>query len=84
MNNCDAGDRDLQFSSARLLEQCLTTENRAHVVENGLEKVVTVACVCTKNTNSADHSRVGTGKFIFRFVLFDIMFIFKRKFSYTT
>ncbi|XP_046680809.1 NAD(+) hydrolase sarm1 isoform X4 [Homalodisca vitripennis] len=61
MNNCDVDDRDLQFSSARLLEQCLTTENRAHVVENGLEKVVTVACVCTKNANSVDHSRVGTG-----------------------
>lgn len=61
MNNCDTDDRDLQMASARLLEQCLTTENRAHVVENGLEKVVTVACVCTKNANSVDHSRVGTG-----------------------
>lgn len=39
MFNCVAADKDLQFSSARLLEQCLTTENRAHVVENGLEKV---------------------------------------------
>lgn len=63
MSNCDVDDRELQFSSARLLEQCLTTENRTHVVENGLEKVVTVACVCTKNANSVDHSRVGTGKF---------------------
>lgn len=61
MANCTKGDRDLQFSSARLLEQCLTTENRAHVVENGLDKVVKVACVCTKNANSVDHSRVGTG-----------------------
>lgn len=61
MNNCDVDDRELQFSSARLLEQCLTTENRAHVVANGLEKVVTVACICTKNANSVDHSRVGTG-----------------------
>ncbi|RZF44370.1 hypothetical protein LSTR_LSTR007945 [Laodelphax striatellus] len=61
MANCDVDDRELQFSSARLLEQCLTTENRTHVVENGLEKVVTVACVCTKNANSVDHSRVGTG-----------------------
>lgn len=61
MSNCIANDHELQFSSARLLEQCLTTENRAHVVENGLEKVVNVACVCTKNANSVDHSRVGTG-----------------------
>ncbi|KOX68495.1 Sterile alpha and TIR motif-containing protein 1, partial [Melipona quadrifasciata] len=61
MSNCVASDKELQFSSARLLEQCLTTENRAHVVEHGLEKVVNVACVCTKNANSVDHSRVGTG-----------------------
>ncbi|KAG7198926.1 hypothetical protein KM043_015740 [Ampulex compressa] len=61
MTNCVASDQDLQFSSARLLEQCLTTENRAHVVEHGLEKVVNVACVCTKNANSVDHARVGTG-----------------------
>ncbi|CAH1711609.1 unnamed protein product [Chironomus riparius] len=65
MKNCMEGDEDLQFSSARLLEQCLTTENRAHVVENGLEKVVNVACVCTRNSQTAsdqlNRSRVGTG-----------------------
>lgn len=61
MNNCTKTDKDLQFNSAKLLEQCLTTENRAHVVEHGLDKVVNVACVCTKHTNSVDHSRVGTG-----------------------
>ncbi|RZC34291.1 sterile alpha and TIR motif-containing protein 1, partial [Asbolus verrucosus] len=61
MANCTKGDKDLQFSSAKLLEQCLTTENRAHVVEHGLDKVVNVACVCTKNANSVPHSRVGTG-----------------------
>jgi SAM domain (Sterile alpha motif) len=60
MKNCVESDLDLQFSSARLLEQCLTTENRSHVVENGLEKVVNGACVCTKNAKT-DHSRVGTG-----------------------
>lgn len=54
-------DIDLLFSSAKLLEQCLTTENRAHVVEHGLDKVVHVACVCTKGSHSVDHSRVGTG-----------------------
>lgn len=61
MSNCTKGDTELQFSSARVLEQCLTTENRAYVVEYGLDKVVNVACVCTKNANSVDHSRVGTG-----------------------
>lgn len=60
MKNCVDIDNELQFSSARLLEQCLTTENRSHVVDNGLEKVVNVACVCTRNTKT-DHSRVGTG-----------------------
>ncbi|XP_023727069.1 sterile alpha and TIR motif-containing protein 1 isoform X3 [Cryptotermes secundus] len=61
MINCLNEDRELQFSSARLLEQCLTTENRAHVVKNGLDTVVKVACFCTKGANSADHSRTGTG-----------------------
>lgn len=61
ISNCTNSDKDLQFSSARLLEQCLTTENRAHVVNNGLDKVINVACVCTKQSNSVDHSRVGTG-----------------------
>lgn len=63
VSNCVGQDHELQFSSARLLEQCLTTENRSHVVEHGLEKVVNVACFCTnnKNTKEPDHSRVGTG-----------------------
>lgn len=60
MKNCVQHNIKLQFSSAQLLEQCLTTENRAHVVDNGLDKVVNVACVCTKESNK-DHSRVGTG-----------------------
>ncbi|XP_023031964.1 NAD(+) hydrolase sarm1 isoform X2 [Drosophila willistoni] len=60
MKNCVKPDLRLQFSSAQLLEQCLTTENRKHVVDNGLDKVVNVACVCTKKSNM-EHSRVGTG-----------------------
>lgn len=52
---------DVQFGSARVLEQCLTTENRAHVVQHGLDRVVNVACACTRNANSVDHARVGTG-----------------------
>lgn len=62
ISNCTQTDRmELQFSCAKVLEQCLTTENRAYVVENGLDKVVNVACVCTKPSNSVDYSRVGTG-----------------------
>ncbi|KAF5306190.1 hypothetical protein FQR65_LT07467 [Abscondita terminalis] len=61
MANCINADNDLQFASARLLEQCLTTENRAHVVSHGLDKVVNVACMCTRHSNSVAHSRVGTG-----------------------
>ncbi|CAH1112715.1 unnamed protein product [Psylliodes chrysocephalus] len=61
MQNCTKSNANLQFSSAKLLEQCLTAENRAHVVEHGLDKVVNVACVCTKQPNSVQHSRVGTG-----------------------
>lgn len=61
MKNCIEKDEDLQFSSAKLLEQCLTTENRAYVVQKGLDKVVNVACRCTKHPNSVKHSRVGTG-----------------------
>ncbi|XP_064548195.1 NAD(+) hydrolase sarm1 isoform X1 [Drosophila montana] len=60
MKNC-VQHNDLQFFSAQLLEQCLTTENRSHVVDNGLDKVVNVACVCTKETKNMEHSRVGTG-----------------------
>lgn len=61
MENCAQDDHKLKFSSARLLEQCLTTENRSHVVDHGLEKVVTGACnVCTQHATT-DHSRVGTG-----------------------
>ncbi|KAK9873363.1 hypothetical protein WA026_022172 [Henosepilachna vigintioctopunctata] len=61
---CTRPDIDLKYNTARLLEQCLTTENREYVVKNGLEKVVNVACACTNskiNANSVEHSRVGTG-----------------------
>lgn len=60
---CSSENSDLQFRSAELLEQCMTTENRTYVVENGLEKVVRVACSCLQKNNIQDvsHSRVGTG-----------------------
>ncbi|XP_022916162.1 NAD(+) hydrolase sarm1 isoform X2 [Onthophagus taurus] len=59
--NCINDDDKLKISSAKLLEQCLTTENREHVVAHGLDKVVHVACVCTKNSNTVNDSRIGTG-----------------------
>ncbi|KAG7176245.1 Sterile alpha and TIR motif-containing protein 1-like [Homarus americanus] len=61
LDNCRSDDSDLKFTSAKVLEQCLTTENRGYVVEKGLENVVNVACDCTKNGTSIDKSRVGTG-----------------------
>lgn len=62
MNNCVSKDNKLQFSSARLLEQCLTAENRTYVVENGLEKVVHLVCEYKSQVSSADQSKVSTGK----------------------
>lgn len=61
INNCVSKDQKLQFSSARLLEQCMTTKNRAYVVENGLEKVVHVVCAYKSQVSSADQSKVSTG-----------------------
>ncbi|CAH4037361.1 unnamed protein product [Pieris brassicae] len=63
MENCmESKNPERQFASAKILEQCLTTENRDYVVKNGLGKVVNaVVCVCTKNANLVDYSRVGTG-----------------------
>lgn len=60
VDNCSSEDSDLQFRSAELLEQCMSTENRTYVVENGLERVVKVACLCN-NKSTVSHSRVGTG-----------------------
>lgn len=42
IENCVSDDSDLQLSSARLLEQCLTQENREYVVETGLDKVFVI------------------------------------------
>ena len=61
MDNCLSDDANLKYNSAKVLEQCLITENRGYVVDRGLENVVTVACDCTQNQNSIDQLRVGTG-----------------------
>lgn len=63
INNCVSKDQKLQFSSARLLEQCMTTENRAYVVDNGLEKVVHVVRAYKSQVSSADQSKVSTGTY---------------------
>ncbi|KAF8791789.1 NAD(+) hydrolase sarm1 like protein [Argiope bruennichi] len=60
VDNCSSENADLQFRSAELLEQCMSTENRTYVVQNGLQKVVKVACSCSNKT-AVSHSRVGTG-----------------------
>lgn len=60
IENSDNKDEHLQFSSARLLEHTLTSQNRSYVIEHGLEKVVNGARLCTQ-TLDADHARVGTG-----------------------
>ncbi|KAB7507096.1 Sterile alpha and TIR motif-containing protein 1 [Armadillidium nasatum] len=60
LENCRSVDEDLKFSSAKVIEQCLTTENRDYVVDKDLQTVVEVACDFAKTSNS-DHTRVGTG-----------------------
>lgn len=48
---CEATHKELQFNSAKLLQQCLITENRGYVVEKGLKKVMHVAKLFTENKN---------------------------------
>lgn len=52
---------EIQFLSAKLLEQCLSADNRAYVVDNGLVDVVKLATKYANQTNSVNQSRVGTG-----------------------
>lgn len=64
IQNCGATTDDVddvQFSSARVLEQCLTTDNRNYVVKNGLEEVVSTARSCVIHKKTLEHARVGTG-----------------------
>lgn len=62
ISNCDSKNEEVKFSSAMLLEQCLTTDNRSYVVENGLEEVVRMAGDFTNSGKTPDHSRISTGK----------------------
>ncbi len=61
IENCVSDHPDLQYQSARLLQQCLVTENRGYVVEKGLDKVVEVAKNYTTDIRNIRRSRVGTG-----------------------
>ncbi|CAL1284299.1 unnamed protein product [Larinioides sclopetarius] len=60
LKNFNSDDSTIQFESARLLEQSLTTENRLYVVKHGLATVVKVACECSKSP-CVEKSRIGTG-----------------------
>ncbi|RWS16071.1 Sterile alpha and TIR motif-containing protein 1-like protein, partial [Dinothrombium tinctorium] len=60
INNCKVDDSEVQFRSAQVLEQSLTEENRAFVVDNAMKDVVDVALdLATKNIVA--HQRVGIG-----------------------
>jgi hypothetical protein len=61
IDNCVADHKNLQYQSAKLLQQCLVTENRGYVVEKGLDKVVMVAKNYTMDIKDVENSRVGTG-----------------------
>lgn len=62
INNCVPENQVLQFSSAELLEKCLTTENWKYVLEYGVEKVVYVVCECKTQLSSVEKSNVSTGE----------------------
>lgn len=53
-------DWKVTFSSAQLLEQCLVSDNRDYVVENGLEKVICIAKECV-NKKLPEEVQVGAG-----------------------
>ena len=57
INNCVSNDNNIQLSSARLLEQCLTQENREYVVECGLDKVIYQKFIATTTFQSFSLTR---------------------------
>ncbi|CAG0888489.1 unnamed protein product [Cyprideis torosa] len=62
ISNCEAKEENILLSSAQVLEQAMTTENRTYVVENGLEKVMHgVATNSSPSLNCPDYSRCRTG-----------------------
>jgi len=61
IDNLNASHSELQFNSAKLLHQCLVTENKNYVVEKGLDKAVAVAKKYTSDRRDIKQNRVGTG-----------------------
>jgi len=61
LENLNASHSGLQFNSAKLLHQCLVTENKNYVVEKGLDKAVAVAKRYTNDKRDVNQTRVGTG-----------------------
>ena len=61
IDNLQTDNENLQYQSAKLLQQCLVTENRGYVIEVGLDKVVNVAKTYTEDISNIRRSRVGTG-----------------------
>jgi len=54
IDNCGSSHKELQFNSAKLLEQCLITENRGYVIDKSLEKVMAVARLYTEGNRNID------------------------------
>ena len=61
IEKCVSENKELQFQSAKMLQQCVVTSNRGYVVEKGLDKLVMVAKLYTENMKDVDKTRVGTG-----------------------
>ncbi|KAF0306819.1 Sterile alpha and TIR motif-containing protein 1 [Amphibalanus amphitrite] len=61
ISSCNTGSKEMDLKSARVLEQCLTTENRQYVVERGLDNVVRSACRTCSEKSDEEESRVGSG-----------------------
>lgn len=65
MDNCMSRDKTLQSSSARLLEQCLTTENHEYILEKGVEKLLRIVCEYKNQISSVDKLNDSTGEIYF-------------------
>lgn len=62
IKNCVSKDTRLQFSSARLLVECLNPENRDYVIQHGLIQVMHVVRAYRRQEKSTvDQSKVCTG-----------------------
>ncbi|XP_015373899.1 PREDICTED: sterile alpha and TIR motif-containing protein 1-like [Diuraphis noxia] len=62
INNCDSNDPRLQYSSARLLVECLDSANLDYVVQHGLVKVMHVVHAFRRQEQSTVvQSKVSTG-----------------------